>query len=217
MPIEQAIHTSLVRGSRAGYHVVARSPGVSEADIQVLAAWSPSHGALLTDLANRTSVNFYPLPNDRFCLSRTCEGPPEYSGRGGRQVYTHALILDAAILARGYWRPLALYYDALARGHMRYCFTPATELEPIELGHCYRPRTARSAEQLAQSLPISDLFRWRDDLLGGKSLVVSFAGDRIRLFDALLGLLPETVIRTLTFTTGLRPSVVRPFRLGPEG
>src|SRR5208337_2441493 len=49
-------------------------------------------GSLLLDQYNRVSVNFHPLPSGRFALSRTCEGPPEYSGRGGRQLYTHIMI-----------------------------------------------------------------------------------------------------------------------------
>src|SRR5262249_47040117 len=111
---EQAIFTSMTRLGKSGYHLVARSPGVSESDAITLATWSPSHGALIVDAANRTSVNFHPMPGGRYALSRTCEGPPEYSGRGGRQLYTHALILEKAKLQQACYQPFALYRDALA-------------------------------------------------------------------------------------------------------
>src|SRR5690348_12988097 len=127
MRVEQAIYTSLSRDGRAGYHVVSRSPGVSEDEARALASWSPSHGALLLDDSNRLSVNFHPLPGGRHALSRSCEGRPEYSGRGGRQVYTHALILGPAQLEASGGGPLAIYRDALALGHLLY----RPEPEPV--------------------------------------------------------------------------------------
>jgi hypothetical protein len=58
----------------SGYHLVARSRGVSDLEAGALTTWSPSHGALLVDPANRTSVNYHSLPGGRYALSRTCEG-----------------------------------------------------------------------------------------------------------------------------------------------
>src|SRR5271170_5441446 len=95
---EQAIFTSLPRRGKAGYHLVARSQGVSDLEAGALTTWSPSHGALIIDAANRTSVNFHNLPSNRYALSRTCAGLAEYSGRGGRQLYTHTLIVDDKML-----------------------------------------------------------------------------------------------------------------------
>ena len=86
---EQAIFTSLPRRGKAGYHLVARSPGVSDSEATTLATWSPSHGALIVDAPNRTSVNFLPLPGGRFALSRTCEGRPSTAaGAGGSSTPT---------------------------------------------------------------------------------------------------------------------------------
>src|SRR3954447_12199698 len=135
MPVwaEQAIFTSMTRLGKSGYHVVARSPGISESDATSLATWSPSHGALIVDAANRTSVNFHPLGSSRFVLSRTCEGPPEYSGRGGRQLYTHALIFDAAKFNQASRQPFAIYRDALALGYLHYRGAPESILQPVEL------------------------------------------------------------------------------------
>jgi GTPase-associated protein 1 len=132
--VEQAIFTSIPRRGRAGYHIVARSPGVPEADATALATWAPSHGALIVDAANHTSVNFHPLPSGRLALSRTCEGPAEYSGRGEHQLYTHALIFDLGALQEVEGQPLALYRDALAQGHLRYRRDPDTVLKPLDLG-----------------------------------------------------------------------------------
>src|SRR5205823_490496 len=59
---EQAIFTSLPRRGKAGYHLVARSPGVSDAEANALTTWSPSHGGLVVDASNHSSANFHPLP-----------------------------------------------------------------------------------------------------------------------------------------------------------
>src|SRR5262249_51743839 len=85
MWVGQPIHPSLSGGGGRGYPVAARPPGVAAADVAALTAWSPSQEALIVDDANRTSLQLHPLPSGRLALSRTCQGPAEYSGRGGRQ------------------------------------------------------------------------------------------------------------------------------------
>ncbi len=213
MWVEQAIFTSLARLGKAGYHVVARSSGVSEADATALAAWSPSHGALLSDAANRTSVNFHPMPGGRFALSRTCEGPPEYSGRGGRQLYTHALVFDAAALRQARSQPFALYRDALALGYLHYRPEPDPILRPVRLSATYLRRDADSWAGLApaQDLPYLEMLASR--LATGQDVTVPYLGDRAAMAECLLAQLPAELIPQMSFATSLRPSAVRPFRL----
>ena len=150
MWVEQAIFTSLPRHGRGGYHLVSRSKGVSGQEAQAISRWSPSHGSLLQDQSNRVSVNFFSLPGGRFALSRSCEGPPEYSGRGGRQLYTHILIIDSKNLEAVAGQPFVIYHNALALGQLFYQINPAELLEPIELPgfHPARPRgLARSCQE----------------------------------------------------------------------
>ena len=45
--IEQAIFTSAKSDRASGYHLVSRSPGITEADARDLASWGPSHDSLL--------------------------------------------------------------------------------------------------------------------------------------------------------------------------
>jgi hypothetical protein len=145
--VEQAIFTSMARRGKSGYHVVASSPGVSESEANSLGTWSPSHGALLIDAWNRTSVNFHPLPGGRHALSRTCEGPPEYSGRGGRQLYTHALILDEDDLRQAGRHPMPLYWAALALGLLRHQADPDPILKPVKLPSVYSPGGCRAGRR----------------------------------------------------------------------
>jgi len=156
--VEQAIFTSIPRRGRAGYHVVARSAGVPEVDVTALATWAPSHGALIVDASNRTSINFHPLPSGRLALSRTCEGPAEYSGRGESQVYTHALIFDVDALNEVESQPMVLFRDALAQGHLRYQRDPDPVLKPVELGVVHVPQDPQSLMERVRMLEQQRLY-----------------------------------------------------------
>src|SRR4051794_37427655 len=135
----------MTRRGKSGYHVVARSPGVTESEAGTLATWSPSHGGLIVDESNRLSVNFFPLPSGRYALARTREGRAEYSGRGGKQLYTHALVVDSSRLQRAGYRPFALYRDALALGYFHYDPDPPAVLRPVELSMLYPRREIDTA------------------------------------------------------------------------
>jgi hypothetical protein len=210
---EQAIFTSLTRRGRAGYHVVARSPGLSESDTTSLATWSPSHGGLLVDAANRTSVNFHPMPGGRFALSRTVAGPAEYSGRGGRQLYTHALIIDPNALRPVADHPLALYRAILPLGHFHYRSDPGLRLAPVKLPSTYPQLDESAWAARARSLGLVGLDRLGGRLGSGESVQIAHPGDRTALAECLFGLLPVEVRRSVSFATSLLPSVVRPFQL----
>jgi hypothetical protein len=203
----------MARRGRSGYHVVASSSGVSEAESTSLMTWSPSHGALLVDASNRSSVNFHPLPGGRFALSRTCEGPPEYSGRGGRQLYTHALVLDEGQLRQAGCHPISLYWAALALGILRHRAEPDAVLKTLKLPSVYSRGALPGWQSRAREIGLPPLEPLRDQLASGQSITVSYLGDRILLADYLLGTLPGDLVPLVSFTTSLQPSVVRPYRL----
>jgi len=211
--VEQAIFTSMARRGRSGYHVVASSPGVSESEATSLMTWSPSHGALLVDALNRTSVNFHPLPSGRYALSRTCEGPSEYSGRGGRQLYTHALILDEDHLRQAGRHPISLYWAALALGILRHQADPDLILKPVKLPSVYSQGGVPGWQSRAREIGLPPLEPLRDKLACGLAITVPYLGNRIVLAEYLLGSLPSDLVSLVSFTTSLQPSAVRPYRL----
>jgi len=210
---DQAIFTSLPRRGRAGYHLVARSPGVCELEAQALAAWAPSHGGLIVDANNRISVNFHPLVTGRYAVARTCTGPAEYSGRGGQQLFTHSLIVDEAGLEAVGYQPFALYRDAMARGYLVYQPDPAAVLSPVVLSRLHRPRGASLRPELAASLDLNSLSRLREQLASGQTLRFAYSGDRTVLAEYLIETLPPEAARTTSFSTSLTPSATRPFLL----
>jgi GTPase-associated protein 1, N-terminal domain type 2 len=210
---DQAVFTSLPRRGRGGYHLVSRSQGVRAADAQALARWAPSHGALIADANNKTSVNYHPMPSGRFALSRTCAGPPEYSGRGGRQVYTHFLIVDEAVLQAVGFQPFSIYRNAIALGHLLYQPDPSEVLEPIRLSQLQPSRNASYWALRAIELGLPPLEPLRKQLQSGKRLRFGHPGDRIALAECLIGLLSPEVVTRASFATSLVPSSERPFVL----
>jgi len=211
--VDQAIFTSLMRQGRGGYHLVARSRKLREEDAQVIARWSPSHGALLRDPINRVSVNGFPLSGGRFALSRSCEGPGEYSGRGGRQLYTHILVFDERALQAVSGQLFAIYHNALALGHLFHQFEPPSVLEPIQLPDFQVPRSPADWLARAAELGFPPLEPLRNRLLAGRAVRFGFTGDRTALAECLIGSLPLEAVRNVSFATSLQTSPVRPFLL----
>jgi GTPase-associated protein 1, N-terminal domain type 2 len=210
---EQAVFTSLPRRGRGGYHLVSRSQGVRAADAQALAQWAPSHGALIADGSNGTSVNFHPLPSGRFALSRTCAGPPEYSGRGGHQLYTHFLIVDDAVMQAVGFQPFSIYRDAIAMGYILYQPDPSEILEPVRLSQLHPSGNATFWADKALELGLPPLEPLQKQLQSGRRLRFPYSGDRIALAECLIGLLSPEVVTGISFATSLVPSSDRPFAL----
>jgi hypothetical protein len=213
VPADQAIFTSLVRRGKSGYHLVSRSPGVSEGEANALASLAPSHDGLIVDAMNPTSVNFHPLPGGRIAISRTCQGRAEYSGRGARQVYTHAILIDTDRLKRSGYRPFSIYRDVLALGYLHYQADPDPALKKVALSHVY-PRP----DELGWSALAREIGRQRFEAIvlqldAGQNVILPYDGDRAALAEALVSRLsPECLVKK-SFATSLHPSSVRPYRL----
>jgi hypothetical protein len=215
---DQAIYTSSSRRGKAGYHLVARSPGVTESEAAALTNWCPSHGGLIADGSNRTSVNFFPLPTGRFAVARTREGRAEYSGRGAREVFTRAVVVDAARLRRAGYQPFAVYRDALALGYLAYDPDPEPVLAPVGLSSVYPP--SRPDEPFAgfgRELGDAVLASALTQLESGRQVVLPYAGDRATLAEFLIARLPPESALSTSFATSLHPSTVRPFTLSLVG
>jgi hypothetical protein len=210
---EQAVFTSLPRRGKSGYHLVARSPGITDLEAGAVSTWSPSHGALITNAANRFSVNYHSLPGGRFALSRTCEGPAEYSGRGGRQLYTHILIVDEKLLRRAGNHPWALFRAALALGYLRYRAEPEATLTPLRLCSTYPTHDPAHWSERALALGLDSPGLLVEKLMKGQTVELAYSGDRTLLAECLIALVPAEIRLQVSFSTSLRPSRVRPYQL----
>lgn len=211
--IEQAVFTSAETERSAGYQVVATSPGVCAMDVEELAVWGPSHDALLAGAPNAASFNFHPLPSGAYCVSRTTPAGWEYSGRGGVRVYTQCLIVPPEVLARFANNPIALLRAALANGSLRLYEKVPEHLDPIRLAG----RAAVVDAALLSRLAINPGVDWLATLVQAatQSVTLGIAGGppAEHVIAGILNCLPPACRTEMSFSTGLKFSPRRPFRL----
>jgi hypothetical protein len=213
--IEQAIFTSAQTTHCAGYQVVATSPGVVDADRRELAVWGPSHDSLLELGPDAASINFHPLPSGAFCISRTTPAGWEYSGRGGHRVYTHSLIVPPAVLARFANHPLALARAALAGGGMEPRSSFPAALEPLELPGRASAVDQTSLARLVAQVGSHGMATLVQAALDSLCLAVGGRLPPEQLIAGLLDCLPPECRTEFSFSTGLKFSSRRLFRIVP--
>jgi hypothetical protein len=210
--IEQAIFTSAQSDHAVGYHLVARSPGVEERDARELTIWGPSHESLESSSETAASVNFFRLPSGAFCVSKTQIAGEEYSGRGLR-TYTNCLIVPPQVLLRFANNPFALLRAAWAKGLMRVCGNVPAQMVPFQLAGRTAPVDEGLIAQLVEQCGADTLGQAIESLFGEKPVVLIGVGKPEATVAGLLSLFPVSCRRELLFTTGLKFSPRRPFKL----
>jgi len=211
--IEQAVFTSAENDRASGYQVVATSPGVCEADVRELAVWGPSHDALLESVPNAVSLNFHPLPSGAYCAGRTTPAGWEYSGRGGARIYTQCLIVPPKVLKQFANNPFALLRAALAGGSLRVYDEVPKRLEPLRLaGGAGTVDTTLLARLCTNPGP-----RWLVALvqaaLNPGQIAIAGGPPAELMINGLINCLPLECRTEFSFSTGLKFSARRPFRV----
>jgi hypothetical protein len=128
-------------------------------------------------------------------------------------VYTQSLVVPAEGLARFANNPLSVLRAALAHGAIRIYATAPARLEPFDL-----PGRASAVDEAALAQAVEELGPARlAGLLAAvlREHALGLAGERRRpkLIAGLLACLPPACRTDLTFTTGLKTSPRRPFRV----
>jgi len=211
--VEQAVFTSAETNRLAGYQVVGRSPGVCEADARELAVWGPSHDSLLELGPEAVSLNFHPLPSGAFCISRTTAAGWEYSSRGGHRVYTQCLVVPLEVLRRFANNPLALMRAALAGGMLEVHQGVSRRLEPLQLAGGAAPVDQTLLARLAASPGPQAMAALVQVALDSVCLAVAGRPSAEELITGLLNCLPPECRTEFSFSTGLKFSSRRPFRI----
>jgi len=210
--IEQAIFTSVQNDRRDGYQLAARSANIDSADMRELAHWGPSHDSLLETGADALSVNFHPLPSGAFCVSKTTPAGEEYSGRG-EKIYTQCLVVPAEVLLRFGNNPFSLLTAAFAQGSLRVHDRVPESLEPFRLGGKATAVDQALLGQLLTEPGVTWLGAVVEAALSSTSLALVAGRLRPRLVAGLINCLPIECRTAFSFTTGLKHSPRRPFRL----
>lgn len=211
MRVEQAVFTSARTRRMCGYHLVARSPGIREEMAAPLSRWSPTHASLLSSGWDAASLSAFPLDEGWLAVARSVYGGPEYSQRGGLQVVTLILVLRRDHLAGYDDNPLLLARTAYALGYLRLTAEIAGQLRAVELPS----RTLLAAAAARPPLPAEAAAA--EKTLGllrqQRRVAVIGAPEPRTVVGEILGRMPRAQRLELSFTTGLKPSVDRPFQL----
>ncbi len=209
--VEQAIFTSSATDCGSEYQVVDRSSGVCEADARELSVWEPSHDSIVNKDAYAESYNFHPLPSGAYCLSRSV--PAGWDHGGSQRIYTHCLMVSPEVLGRFVNNPFTIFRIASERGLWRSPDSPAAVLEPFPI-----PGGGTSVDQaLLNQLAIDPGAENMTSLVqtARDSLCLAIVGveQPELLFAGLFNCLPPECRLEFSFSTGLKFSPHRPFRL----
>lgn len=215
--IERAVFTSVESGASAGYEVVACSPEVRDEDVRELAVWGPSHDSMLNPGPEAESINFHPLPSGAWCVSISRPVGNERHA-GGQRVLTQCLIVSPTLFARFGNNPFAIIHAASAEGLCRdETKVPGTfvsRLEPFVLG---ASGAAAVDETLLESLAVDpgaeNMAALVQAVRDAMCVAVASPLPPARLIAGLFGCLPPECRLEFSFSTGLKFSPRRPFRI----
>lgn len=210
MFVQQAVFTSTESRRARGYHLVAQSPGIPDSLAERLNHWGPSHDSLLHTEIDADSISFFPVDEGWYILARTGYGGPEYSGRGSLQVVTRMLALRSNHLAEYNSCPLTFYHAAMALGHLRLLFHPPERLEELEIP------TRTNLGSVNQSTPTVHPTLYNNiqrHLKDDGRVAVLHVTEPLELLSRILQELRPDERPWMSFTTGLKPSRHRHFRL----
>ncbi|TWT29467.1 GAP1-N2 domain-containing protein [Blastopirellula retiformator] len=216
--IQQAIFTSAQTSRLDGYQLVAASNGVTQEDSRELAAWCPAHDAMLREDLAAYSVNFHPVSATRYCVSRTINGQSEYSGRGGRQIYTHCLLIDAPQFVQFANNPFHVLAAATVDANLSWRSSLPSQLSEIKLVPTGKPVDLSLFRQSQLARIPYLMTAWFQEALDKPRLALTGYGGDESIFAQFFNLTPVNLRPLFSFSTGLRYSQRRPFRfLGLEG
>ncbi len=211
--IEQAIYASQVSDRMSGYQICAASSGIDANTSLELSTWGPAHDALVDSHPFAASVNFFRLNNGSPVVAFSQAVGGEYSDRKGQHICTRFLVLDAEGFARYSHNPFSIIEAAKAAGHLEWPSPPTKTLDAITLGGSAGPLDQILLRRLARRWGPKRLLQLLDAALVQPRLFVRPPRDASWAIAAILSLAPAQHRLELTFTTGLRFSNTRPFRI----
>jgi hypothetical protein len=213
MRLEQAIFTS-IRGARLdGYQLAVTSPGINSQIAKELTGWGPAHDSLWNTEPGAKSINFHTLSDGLFCVSQTSLAGAEYSGRGGGRVYTHMLVVPREGLVRFAGDPFQILQAVAASGRMLVHENVPSSLPTIPLLGRGKDPGRNTAADLICAIGPETLAELTEVLTSNWSLTVITNLPIPRLIQTIIHQLSLEERLEVTFTTALRASSRRPFKL----
>ena len=207
MHVDQAVFASSNRGSVKGYQLVSKSSGIDRACGRVLSRWVPTR--VLSEDLDQWTLNHFPVSNDLFAVTRTVFGGPEYSGRGGTQIVTLFLLLNHEQFELYGFNPISVARTAMAMGWLRLT---------LETTHEQLPQATLPIRPITETDSSGDhtdgelLEEIASHLVNARRVGVIGLADPVGAVGRLVPRLSEESKKNFSFTTGLAPSIHRPFQ-----
>jgi hypothetical protein len=155
------------------------------------------------------------LASGNYCVSHTVHAGAEYSGRGGLRVFTVVLLASPEALARFANNPFRLLEAATAAGYADVLDPASERLEPIQLSCVATPVDRILLARLARHPGPHAMAALVDGILREGLLAVESRVPLRRLIAGLFSLLPVELRPLFSFSTGLKLSRQRSFRIQP--
>jgi hypothetical protein len=212
MHLDHAVFTSLRTSRLDGYQLADATAGVTSSEARELSQWGPAHDSLMESAMIAGSVNFHALSSGRHCISRTIAAEAEYSGRGGARIETQCYLASAEDYYRFSNNPFRVLEAATAIGGWQPHSTSAKPT-PLRFAGRAAPVDRTLIAELIRDPGPAALCTLLDAVLKHEAIGVVWKGSLARAFAGLVNLLPVSARPDLTFSTGLRYSARRPYRL----
>ena len=211
--VEQAIFSSSDRGSMKGYQLIAKSAGIDRETGKELCRWAPTR--MIDETPELWTINAFPIGEDRYAISRTVVGGPEYSSRGASQIVTLILVFTSDQFSCYAHNPILVARTAIAVGALRLPMDAGQEkLDQVQLPgeplyQAMDPMELRNSE--------SAIFEEVNEVCGLLKAAnrVAWIGHRdpLKTAGTLVTQLGSFERAKFSLTTGLAPAISRPFQL----
>ena len=220
--VDRAVFGSSNQGAIQGYQLVSWSSGIDAEISKELCQWAPTrlHRTDTEDFRLPWLAMAFPIGANRMAIGRTCVAVQEYSGRGGANIVTTFIILDASQWQAYNFDALGVLQFAMALGHVRLAPGPTNgNLSRLQLPATLPLSSAtffgfRNRPSQGDSLPdLALLDQWAKEVEHGKRLILVGLNNTLGVMAELTQRLSGAARQRFSFSTGLPLSVHRPFQV----
>lgn len=212
MLVDQVIFAATEHARTRAYRLTGQSIGVLPNDAAALQSWGPQRDALLDPHGTVTSLNCFPLPSGSHCLTQSRHDLSDLTS-DGRDTYTRGIVVSTEVLAQFGHNPFALWRAFEASSAARGWQHLPGELPQLQIQGSAREFDASYVHAALLRYGVDPVLSALDAVVCHSAVATRLAGDAAGLFEAVWQLLPPQVRHELSFTTGLKFSPHRPFRV----
>ena len=218
------------------HEYLAVSRGIDAMDLSEIRIWSAWKGELLSALPAAFSWNFHPLPSGFFCLSRTSHLELLFPQETGDEVFTHGILVPPQMLkdysnnamtlfhhleTLGLWRAglevTRQLWSREAPNRPKKEHFPNAEILPVlktlSMDGGAEPVRLNSLNAFVRMTGIRRFASILDQILGNFTTILTGSSQPEMLLEALLDVLPIGCRTDFSFSTGLKFSQKRLFRI----